>query len=73
MGKPNGGESGVNKGVIMDKAEERQLNEIEKYKLEIEKTNSNKRKNQLQRCIKRLRRELTEYRQLRYGSIDNKN
>lgn len=49
---------------------ELELSEL--YKAELSKTNSNKRKHQLHRHIKKLEHELMEYRQLRYGIIKTK-
>lgn len=54
----------------MDNAEQRQQEEIRKCYIEIDKTNSNQRKRQLYNRITRLKRELREYRQLRYGIIE---
>lgn len=56
----------------MDKAEIKHIDEIKHYKAELSKTNSNKRKHQLHKHIKKLEHELMEYRQLRYGIIKTK-
>lgn len=50
----------------MDKAEIRQINEINEYKEQLIKTKSNKRKKDILKQINTLERELKEYRRLRY-------
>lgn len=56
----------------MDKAEIRQIEEIKQYKAELSKTNSKQRRYELHQHIRKLERELREYRQLRYGIITKK-
>lgn len=51
----------------MDKAEQRQLVEIQRLRDAIDKTDSEKLRRDYSKGIKRLSQELIEYRRLRYG------
>lgn len=53
----------------MSNAEQRQIEEINQVKADINNTQSQKRKTQLYRRLKKLQKDLQIYRQLRYGTI----
>lgn len=57
----------------MDKAEQRQIAEIERMKAAIEKTDSPRLRNDYTKGIKRLEKELAEYRYWRYGEATQGN
>lgn len=54
----------------MDKAEQRQIQEITECYNQINKTTSKQRQKQIYNRIRKLKSELREYRQLRYGIIE---
>lgn len=51
-------------------SEKEQEEKIQSLYKEIKQTNSKKRKNDLYKYLKRLKKELQIYRQLRYGKIE---
>lgn len=54
----------------MSNAEQRQIEEINQVKVDINNTQSKQRKTQLYRRLKKLEKDLQIYRQLRYGTIN---
>lgn len=55
----------------MDKAEKAHLDEIKRIETALEKTNSPFLKRDYEKCLKRLKKELKEYRRYRYGKTEN--
>ena len=53
----------------MSNAEQKQIEEINQVKSDINNTHSKQRKTQLYKQLKKLEKELQLYRQLRYGTI----